>query len=664
MAAREDGGDDDEVKSVDLPEEEVDDDDKDVEVRDFFDEAPDGDAAEPTVEEQHLFLDQAKRHLFDEVREQLVRTPLLVNVQPLGRWSALHHASESRNADAVQLLLEMRADRQARTNDGRTPLQVAKSEDVRVLLAEVVDLPEDQAAAQISIKWRWDVLKVPRGPLPLLSSSLAWSKTYGSFAKAADSLVAFRLSDASRSVLCRIQVAAGVEELVFRNPEAAARGLRELGASNALRHPASSGSPSQSRSSSSSSIRPSSFKRLSASVASGASVGQAESSFKRLGASGVSVGQAEGLPMELPAQPAPVFEDLEAVDAKCLPIVYPPGRPRGGAEPPFEAILGSGAFGTVWRGKDKVSGTIFAIKNVRKVGSSASMRECDIASLICDFPHPCVVELLSVEDFPQYYSVVMEFCGGRDLLAKVSRQRDQTGSGRNYVAPRLWRPWLGQVLLGLEHLHLNVGVLLRDLKPDNVILNEQQHAKLTDFGFSRQGLQASKGMTFGHPVGTPGYVSPEVLKGQKHDCKTDLYSYGVLVWLLLAGGVSSEEEPQPPIGEMQHQQHYRALFDDWKKLVEAASLRHTSSASFDDDARDLVLKLVTDSPAKRLDHAHIRAHPLLEPLALPRRLEGPHAVRTWLARFPPLDAASEPPEKDDPAFGLFNRLQAEARGEV
>lgn len=232
------------------------------------------------------------------------------------------------------------------------------------------------------------------------------------------------------------------------------------------------------------------------------------------------------------------------------------------------------------------------------------------------------------------YAVVMEFCSQGTLTMRIARQKARAlhavpPQSTQYSAPQGTLRWLGQVLLGLEHLHLDCEALLRDLKSDNVVLDGRGNAKITDFGFGKS-AQFSSGWTFGHPSGTPGYIAPELIKGEAHDFHADLFSFGVLAWLLFAGGVESEIAPQPPTAHRQGQTDFRALEDDWQKLAQ-----QVQSSSFGcppevaTSARELVLGLIVRNPSERLNHEAIRAHPLFLPIRLPRREGGAAAVESW-----------------------------------
>ena len=118
------------------------------------------------------------------------------------------------------------------------------------------------------------------------------------------------------------------------------------------------------------------------------------------------------------------------------------------------------------------------------------------------------------------------------------RARSLYGRGR-YQAPALAVAWIAQVFLGLEHMHRRMDTLLRDLKPDNVVLSASGVAKLTDFGFGRFGVEASSGTwSFGVPAGSPGYVAPEVILQRNYDYSTlkkKATELDPLTWFLICG---------------------------------------------------------------------------------------------------------------------------------
>ncbi|CAK0833380.1 unnamed protein product [Prorocentrum cordatum] len=317
--------------------------------------------------------------------------------------------------------------------------------------------------------------------------------------------------------------------------------------------------------------------------------------------------------------------------------------------PPTVAELGRGTYGVVWRGRHTQTGARYAVKNIQTAGSqgrgAVARREFEVADRIRVKPHPCIVQLHHVHHFTEaaLYVLVMEFCPGGDLVAQIrgakARARDARG---NYEPPPQAISWIGQVFLGLEHMHRRMETLLRDLKPDNVVLSSDGNAKLTDFGFGRFGVQSSGAWSFGIPTGSPGYVAPEVLRQETTGPAADLYSLGVLVWVLLTGGVTTNAvEPCPPVNTRKNNLDFGAHNDDFKLL--AACLKYPqryNAQALSQDPKDFVARLTERSPDRRMTHQQIRQHPLLLPLGLPSFRDGPSRVGRWLQGAPPASRAS------------------------
>lgn len=342
----------------------------------------------------------------------------------------------------------------------------------------------------------------------------------------------------------------------------------------------------------------------------------------------------------------PELESLEPVDKGGAAVHWPSSqihKEKGSKgflakRIPLASRIAKGAFGVVWRARNVDTGELLAVKCVKlsKITKSTP-RECEIAELIRSKPHPCIVRIHSVHYFndERLYALVMELCSQGTLTKRIARQRARAmhavpPESKQYSAPQDTCYWLGQVFIGLEHLHLNCEALLRDLKSDNVVLDGCGNAKITDFGFGKS-AQFSRGWTFGNPTGTPGYIAPEIVKCEAHSFRADLFSYGVLAWLLFTGGVRSEVCPQPPTGFRREQPDFRSLEDDWQKLATQAQLStFGASAEVATHARDLVLRLVLRDPAERLNHEEIRGHPLFSSMGLPPRDSGAAGVEAWL----------------------------------
>eukprot|EP00929_Paragymnodinium_shiwhaense_P004417 TRINITY_DN10533_c0_g1_i1.p1 TRINITY_DN10533_c0_g1~~TRINITY_DN10533_c0_g1_i1.p1 ORF type:complete len:1124 (+),score=158.78 TRINITY_DN10533_c0_g1_i1:745-4116(+) len=352
------------------------------------------------------------------------------------------------------------------------------------------------------------------------------------------------------------------------------------------------------------------------------------------------------------SQPAPTMDDLDPINENRLPIFWwceEAARQRRSGQMvtgkhfkriPEESELGEGSYGKVWRALDRRSGVMYAVKNVRLTAGSVSIarRESEAADHISIHPHPCIVQLFHVHYYAEanLYCYIMEYCPGGDLRDYVQASREaarRSGGLLQYKPPEMMDVILAQVFLGLEHLHLKMGTLLRDLKPDNVVLTQNRTlAKLTDFGFCRLSTESDGTWSFGLPPGSPGYVSPEVIRGERYGAAADLYSMGVLTWVAYTGGILNRTDPCPPSSwGSSSQKGYQSLYEDYKILQSAVKnpQRNNSIPVTDTAAKDLIMQLVQRWPGSRPTHKEVRKCALFRHLGLPSLGMRPNAVRSW-----------------------------------
>lgn len=151
-----------------------------------------------------------------------------------------------------------------------------------------------------------------------------------------------------------------------------------------------------------------------------------------------------------------------------------------------------------------------------------------------------------------------------------------------------------EVLLALEELH-NRGIIYRDLKPDNVVLDAEGHALLTDFGLSKDGISGkSQAQSF---CGSVSYLAPEILRQQGHNKTVDYYLLGVFLHEMVIG--------QPPFFDFDPAVMFRQILK--APIVLPTSLSPNTS--------DLLQKLLEKDPSIRLGAAGvaaIKAHPFFE----------------------------------------------------
>lgn len=299
---------------------------------------------------------------------------------------------------------------------------------------------------------------------------------------------------------------------------------------------------------------------------------------------------------------------------------------------PHEAILGKGMFGTVWRAMDSRSGQWYAVKKSHTYRQATVAREREVTNHVLMNPHPFIVQIFGnhfIESGTGFSSLVMEFCAGGDLQDKVN-------AGHllgEYHLPKEALTWLAEIFLGLEHLHLVLSTLQRDLKPRNVVFSRSGRAKLTDFGMGRIGLISSGEFTLQNcPPGSPAYVAPEVVLQKPYDYKADIYSFGVVCWNVLTGGIkdAAGDWSTPCYPFSAH--NFTKLANNYRLLDKYVKtpLRHSARPMPSEEAGELVLALTKPDPDQRLDHGKIRTTRFMSHLQLPPAEAWRSQIEEWL----------------------------------
>ncbi|XP_012323445.2 receptor-interacting serine/threonine-protein kinase 3 [Aotus nancymaae] len=192
-------------------------------------------------------------------------------------------------------------------------------------------------------------------------------------------------------------------------------------------------------------------------------------------------------------------------------------------------LVGSGGFGTVFRAHHREWGCDVAVKIVNSKAISREVKA--MASLDNEF----VLRLKGV----------IEKVGWDDSFRPgLVTEFMENGSLSGLLKPQCPRPWpllcrlLKEVVLGMCYLHEQNPVLLhRDLKPSNILLDPELHVKLADFGLSTFQGSSQSGTGSREPGGTLGYLAPELFVNvnRKASPASDVYSFGILMWAVLAG---------------------------------------------------------------------------------------------------------------------------------
>jgi serine/threonine-protein kinase len=233
----------------------------------------------------------------------------------------------------------------------------------------------------------------------------------------------------------------------------------------------------------------------------------------------------------------PFLAAIARIESEGHPEVRLPGARVGRFT--IRAELGRGGMGVVYRADDEQLGRSVALKMLRPgrdTGAARRARFLREARSAAALVHPNVAALYEIgEDSGQLF-IAMELVEGEDLRRVLSR-------GPLPVAEAV-RIGLG-VARGVSAAHQR-GIVHRDLKPENVMLDTNGEPKVLDFGLAKltESDPAEETLTEeGLRLGTPGYMSPEQASGEALDARTDVFSFGVMLFELLAGRRPRNEAP-------------------------------------------------------------------------------------------------------------------------
>ncbi|AXL90480.1 serine/threonine protein kinase [Streptomyces sp. CB09001] len=328
-----------------------------------------------------------------------------------------------------------------------------------------------------------------------------------------------------------------------------------------------------------------------------------------------------GNPYATPTQVVPTRSQSQSPTPRAAPSAPPSATPPAAAPDPgagrliagryrLLAKLGHGGMGTVWRAKDETVDREVAVKEPR-VPDHLPERERDNAfermrreaRAAARLDHPAVVDVHDVAVVDDQPWIVMELVRGRSLGDAL---QEGTLSAREAARIGL------EVLGALEAAHA-AGVLHRDVKPDNVLLGRHDRVVLTDFGIAQIEGETSLTDTGGF-VGSPEYIAPERVLGQRPGPASDLWSLGVVLYAATEG-VSPFRRSNTPA-----------------TLQSVLNAAPAPPASAQGPLAEVITGLLDKDPARRPDAARVRA--LLDAAANPPAPQPTQVVR--------LDGPGEP----------------------
>jgi serine/threonine protein kinase len=310
------------------------------------------------------------------------------------------------------------------------------------------------------------------------------------------------------------------------------------------------------------------------------------------------------------------------------------------------SILGRGFFGKVmlvsWNG----TGDLYALKTVHKMRLVQSQKVHTILAernIMSHCNHPFIVPLLFAFQSATKFYLGLEYIPGGELLTVIRRQVtlpiDQV---RLYVA---------EIALALRHLH-SIGIVYRDLKPENVLIAADGHLKLTDFGLAKDLSRLRLTSSF---CGTADFMAPEIIEKQEYAFSVDWWAVGILTYEMLFGQTPFHDENRP------------------RQFMKISCHQPPFPQGADPDACDFIRKLLIKDKNHRADLDQLTGHPFwaglnfddvlakrVAPVFVPTvtDLRNPENFDSEFTQEPAFDSVATPPIGDNSVFQNFSFIAA------
>jgi len=292
--------------------------------------------------------------------------------------------------------------------------------------------------------------------------------------------------------------------------------------------------------------------------------------------------------------------------------------------------LGKGGYSWVKKGFDKKTGKCVALKFMAKADDSwlqeQSKQVVTEIEALKQVRHPNVMKLYAYNLNAKYPTkgnekvdtilLVLEYAPGGELFDILYYT--------SALEPIVARTYFRQMILGLEACH-KAGIAHRDIKPQNLLLDSRFNLKLTDFGLSKVFESDADSIMKTTYVGTRGYQAPELLLSQPYDLSCDIFSAGVVLFILLTG--------YPPF-EQAHasDRWFKPLIKgDYDKFWKA---HRSCSIANDTKVKDLLQRMFAYDPKQRITTAEIKNHSWY----LDQVLEGKDLIRALRNRHKEMEA--------------------------
>lgn len=273
--------------------------------------------------------------------------------------------------------------------------------------------------------------------------------------------------------------------------------------------------------------------------------------------------------------------------------------------------IAEGSFGIVKKAKNSMFPPLeFAVKTIKKKNLSTSVQRVKLEiETALSLDHPNIIKIYETFEDNEAIHIVMELCTGGELMEIFP----DDGSVKEEQALELLR----SMLKALNHIH-QMGIIHRDLKPENFLFGRTKtpdELKLVDFGLSNK--FTSKFEELHSKVGTPYYIAPEVIQGT-HNSKCDMWSLGVIFYIMLSGDIPFFAESVP------------AVF----KIIQSGQYSITQNKIWEDiseDSKHLLSRLLCLNTHDRLSALEALMHPAI--FNIPRSIKQHFSILPSLFKY-------------------------------
>ncbi|KAL4455276.1 hypothetical protein ABPG73_021060 [Tetrahymena malaccensis] len=255
----------------------------------------------------------------------------------------------------------------------------------------------------------------------------------------------------------------------------------------------------------------------------------------------------------------------------------------------LSSVLGQGSFGKVFKGKNTENGQLVAIKMIEK--KQIQNDEYLMNGLFSEIQimkklkSEYVVDLIDVLETSNNYYIIQEYCDGGDFRSELKKRKNLSEQESLNV--------MKDLLNGFMDLLKN-GIIHRDLKPENILIKGNQH-KLADFGFARTVDNFQRQMLTSL-VGTPLYMSPQILMHEKYTAKSDLWSLAFIFYEMLYGKTPYTANSQ-----------YQLV-----KNIQTKPLEFDPSYNISDLSKDFITRCLKIEEKDRMEWTDVYKHPVFQ----------------------------------------------------